>query len=465
MASAAYLQITPACTGIPRRVYTLPMCFPRTTGAKSCLFLFLLLGSFAAPAPAFSSQPSPPAQRAGDATASPSPHTSTTAYSLPPEKYEKAVAYSRAGYRLYFISVFWNIGILLLLLRFRFFPALRDFAETRAASPRWQAAIVVPATFAVLALLNLPIRLYWHSLSVHYQLSVQPWASWFWDWTKSQILTIVIAFLAIRLLFALIHRKPRTWWFHAWLCAIPFSVFLVFIAPWYIDPLFNKFSPLQEKYPQLTESIVRLTYAAGYPIPRDRIFLMDASAKTNAINAYVSGLGSSTRIVIWDTSIRKSTPDELLCIVGHEMGHYVMHHVAKGVSFFLALLLFALFLAYCLLEWLIARRGPAWGIRGPSDWAALGVLLLLLNVMSFFGAPVGNAFSRRQEHAADVYGLEVVQTLIPNANEVTARSFQVLGEEDLEDPNPPRFIVFWLYTHPPLNDRLRFALNFPHPPK
>ena len=135
------------------------------------------------------------------------------------------------------------------------------------------------------------------------------------------------------LLFAVMRRKPRTWWFYAWLGTIPLASFLIFITPIYIDPLFNKFEPLQEKHPQLVESIVTLTYAAGYPIPRSHMFLMQASAKTNTINAYVTGLGSSKRIVVWDTSIRKTSPDELLFIISHEMGHYVLNHVVKGFAF------------------------------------------------------------------------------------------------------------------------------------
>ena len=391
------------------------------------------------------------------ATASPPP---TASYRLPPEKYQKAIAYSRAGYRLYFLSVFWNLAVLLVLLRLGSIARLRDFAEGCSHRRILQAAIFVPSVFATLALLNLPIRLYWHQLSLNYQQSVQPWDSWFWDWTKAHLLTIVVATIVVLLLFSVIRSKPRLWWFYAWLGAIPFTLFFVFIAPWYIDPLFNEFQPLQEKYPQLTGAIVRLTEAAGHPVAQDRIVLMKASAKTNAINAYVTGLGSSTRIVIWDTSIQKSSADELLSIVGHELGHYVMHHVAKGVAFFLALLLPAFYVAYCLLRWAIARWGNIWGVENQSDWAALGVLLLVFNVMSFFGEPIGNAFSRKEEKEADLYGLEVVQGLVPNANEVAAHAFQVLGEEDLDDPDPPKFIVFWLYTHPPLNDRLRLAHDF-----
>ncbi len=409
-------------------------------------------------------QSAPATSQETTAPASPS-QNSTATYHLSPEKYQKAVAYSRAGYRLYFLSVFWNLAVILTLLRSGLIAKLRGFAESRSPSHFLQAVLFVPTLFALLALLHLPIRLYWHHLSLYYQQSIQPWGSWLWDWTKAELLSIALALLVVTLLFALIRSKPRSWWLFAWLGAIPLSLFLGFITPWYVDPLFNKFRPLQESHPQLIQSIGELSRRAGIPIPPDRMFLMEASAKTNAINAYVTGLGASKRIVIWDTSIRKTKPEELLFIVGHEMGHYVLGHVLKGFAYFLALLFFALFLAYRLLQWMIARWGSAWGIRGQSDWAGLGVLLLLLNIMSFFGEPIGNAISRMQEHAADAYGLQLIQGLFPNANEVAAHSFQVLGEEDLDDPNPPKFIVLWLYSHPPLNDRLQFAHDFGRPPK
>ena len=116
------------------------------------------------------------------------------------------------------------------------------------------------------------------------------------------------------------------------------ALFLFFISPWFVDPLFNKFVPLQPKHPELVESIERLTQRAGVPISPERMFLMEASAKTNELNAYVTGIGASKRVVIWDTTIAKTKPDELLVIVGHELGHYVLGHVVKGSSFFCGLL-------------------------------------------------------------------------------------------------------------------------------
>jgi len=455
---------------VPTHGYTLPMNSLLTSRFRSGLFRLTLLVISLAPAgyhvnaTPLQTAPATPQGTATPASTTPA-QNSTTTYHLSPEKYQKAIAYSRAGYRLYFLSVFWNLTIILFLLRSGFFAKLRSFVEARSRSYSFQAAIFVPALFALLALLHLPIRLYWHHLSLYYQQSIESWGPWLWDWTKALLLEIALALLVVTILFALIRSKPRSWWLFAWLGAIPLSLFLGFITPWYVDPLFNKFRPLQETQPQLVQSIGELSRHAGIPIPPDRMFLMEASAKTNAINAYVTGLGASKRIVIWDTSIRKTKPEELLFIVSHEMGHYVLGHVVKGFAYFLALLFFALFLAYRALQWMIARWGNAWRIRRQSDWAALGVLLLLLDIMSFFGEPLGNASGRMQEHAADAYGLQLIQGFFPDANEVAAHSFQVLGEEDLDDPNPPKFIVLWLYSHPPLNDRLRYAHNFGSPSK
>jgi Zn-dependent protease with chaperone function len=210
----------------------------------------------------------------------------------------------------------------------------------------------------------------------------------------------------------------------------------------------------------LVAAIGKLTRHAGVPIPPDRMFLMKASEKTNAIDAYVTGLGATKRVVVWDTTIQKATLNETLFIVGHELGHYVLGHIWKGFLFAAALLLVGFYALFRAVHWALSRWAGDWRIYGQEDWAAFAVLLLLVEIGMFLVAPVANAFSRMQEHAADVYGLEVVHGIVPDSSEVAARSFQVLGEVDLADPNPPEFIRFWLYSHPPLADRLSFAYNY-----
>ncbi len=380
-------------------------------------------------------------------------------YHLPPEKFRQAIAYARAWQRLYFFRVIYGLLILLLILRWRLAPKFRDRAE-RNSSRFLQVIVFAPLLLITLDLLELPASLYGHWLERKYEQSIQGWSSWFWDWGKGEILGLFFGTFLIWVLCAVIRRSPRRWWFYAWLAALPVVVALVFIGPVLIDPLFFKFEPLAGRQPQLTEQIEKMVQRAGLEIPPSHMFEMNASAKRKSVNAYVTGIGASKRVVVWDTTIAQMTQPQTLFVFGHEMGHYVLGHVPKGIlAFALALVVF-LYLAYRALHWLLARQGTRWGIRGVDDWASLPALLLLLSVFSFFATPVANAFSRYLEHQADTYGLEVIHGIVPNAPEVAAQAFQILGEIDLEEPDPPAFINFWLYNHPPLTERIIFARTY-----
>jgi Zn-dependent protease with chaperone function len=384
----------------------------------------------------------------------------TEQYTLSEDRYEKAVAYSRAGYTLYFVSYFVSIAVLLLLLRLGVAARFRDFAE-RVTGRRWlQAFVFVPLLIVTSDIFDLPVRVYWHSLSLRYEQSVQHWGSWFLDWAKEELVGTFFALILVLILFAVIRRSPRRWWLYFWFAALPILLGIIFINPLIIDPLFHKFEPLDKEHPQLVDAIQKLTEHAGIPIQRDRIFLMRASEKSNEINAYVTGVGASKRVVVWDTTLQKTSNDEALFIIGHELGHYVLGHVWKGFVFGAAALLVALYLIFRGLHWMLGRWGRDWQLYGLEDWASLAAFLFLLQVVMFLASPVVNGVTRMEEHAADVYGLEVIHGIVPNSEEVAAHAFQVLGEVDLEDPNPPPFIRFWLYSHPPVAERLVFAYSY-----
>lgn len=384
----------------------------------------------------------------------------TEQYTLSRERYEKAVSYSRVGYTLYFVSYFLGALVLLLILRLGVAVKFRDWAESVSDRKSIQCLVFVPLLILTIDLFDLPLRIYWHSLSLRYEQSVQHWGSWLVDWLKAEALGVGLAILLVMVLYVAMRRSPRRWWFYSWVASLVLLLFLFFISPWFIDPLFNHFEPLGNQYPQLVASIENLTQRAGVPIPADRIFLMRASEKTNAINAYVTGFGASKRVVMWDTTIAKTTNDEALFIVGHELGHYVLGHVATGFAFFGVALLLAFYIMFRALHWALHRWGAEWRIYGSEDWASLAVILLIFQILTFISSPVANGFSRMQEHAADVYGLEIIHGIVPNSEEVAAHGFQVLGELDLSDPNPPAFITFWLYSHPPLAERLVFAHTY-----
>ena len=384
----------------------------------------------------------------------------TEQYTLSHEKYKKAVAYSRADYTLYFVSYILGGIFLFLILRLGIATRLRDLAEG-ASENRWvQGLVFVPLLRLLVGVLGLPVRIYWHRLSLYYEQSVQGWSSWFWDWAKGQFVSLALWLVVVLVLFAVMRFSPRRWWLYFWPPAVLILFVLLVITPLVIDPLFNKFEPLSNQHADLVASIEKLTRRAGVPIPPERMFLMVASQKTNEVNAYVTGLGASKRVVIWDTLIQKTSNDETLFVVGHELGHYVLGHVVKGFLAGAAALLIALYLLFRGLHWALERWGHEWKISGAEDWASLVVLLLLLQVLLFFSSPAIHWFTRMQEHAADVYALEITHGLIQNSSEVAAHAFQVLGELDLSDPNPPPFITFWLYSHPPVAERLVFAHSY-----
>jgi Zn-dependent protease with chaperone function len=404
-------------------------------------------------------------ERAGSPQSAPSEsktreQTKTEQYTLSHERQEKAIAYSRAGYTLYFLSYFLGGLFLFLILRLGWAAKFRDIAETFSDRKWVQGLVFVPLLFLTIGVLDLPVHLYWHALSLHYQQSIQGWGSWFWDWSKGELLDVAFGIVLVLILFAVMRRSPRRWWLYFWFPAVLILLGLIVITPLVIDPMFNKFEPLSKEHADLVASIEKLTKHAGVPIPPERMFLMVASQKTNAINAYVTGLGASKRVVIWDTTIQKMSNEEALFVVGHELGHYVLGHVWQGFLWGAAGLLVALYLLFRGLHWALDRWGRDWKLYGQEDWASLAVLLLILQALLFVASPVISGISRMEEHAADVYGLEVIHGLIPNSEEVAAHAFQVLGELDLSDPNPPPFITFWLYSHPPLAERLVFAHSY-----
>ncbi|HWZ99770.1 MAG TPA: M48 family metallopeptidase [Candidatus Dormibacteraeota bacterium] len=384
----------------------------------------------------------------------------TEQYTLSHERYEKAVAYSRAGYTLYFIWIALGIAIVWLFLRLGIATKMRDFAEQLTENRFLQGIIFIPILLLAAELFELPVLLYWHSLSLRYQQSVQGWGSWMWDWAKEESLLVGGALVLGSILFWLIRRSPRQWWLQFWACALLIIFFIFFISPWFIHPLFYKYEPLDATNPELVTAIEKITQRAGLSIPRDHMFLMRASAKTNQINAYVTGIGASKRVVVWDNTINKSTLNETLFIFGHEAGHYVLGHVRNGFLFFAATFLIAMYACFWAMHFLLGKRGATWKIYGPQDLACLAVLLLIFKTFAFVGTPIESAFSRMEEHHADIFGLEVIHGIVPNSGDVAAHAFQVLGQEDLSDPNPPPFITFWLYSHPPLAERLVFAHTY-----
>jgi STE24 endopeptidase len=390
----------------------------------------------------------------------PKPASTAKSYTLSPDKYKRAVAYSHWQYGMYFLGVLWAVATLLAILKYRLAPRLRTWAENASRLRFVEAALFVPALLLVVDAARLPLDLFGHWLDLHYDQSIQGWASWAFDWSKSELLEFVLAIVLGWLLYAIIRRNPRRWWFYFWLASLPILVFMLFIEPLVIEPMFFQFEPLSLTQPNLVDSIEKVVARGDLAIPPDRIFLMKASEKLNSINAYVAGIGASKRVVVWDTTIAKMTPAQILFVFGHEMGHYVLGHIPKQIALLSALLLAALYAGYRVMIWALARWGPEWEIRGMEDWASLPLLLLIGTGCGFIATPITNGVSRYFEHQADVYGTEVTFSLIPPAAQTGAEAFQILGEVDLSEPDPNPLIEFWLYSHPSIAERIAFVQQY-----
>jgi STE24 endopeptidase len=390
----------------------------------------------------------------------PAPKKQTHEYSLPPDKLKQAIEYSHAGYWLHFGGEIYGIAVLLVVLQWGLAAKFRDWAEASSQNRFVQAMVFVPLIALTIDLFNLPLRLYGQHLERVYAQSVQSWASWFWDWTKGELLEFALGIILAFLLYEVMRRSPRRWWLYFWLASLPILFAIMFVEPFVIEPLFFQFQPLSQQHAALVSDLEKVVIRGGLAIPANRMFEMKASEKLNSLNAYVSGLGASKRVVVWDTTMAKMTTPETLTVFGHEMGHYVLGHVRNSVILASGFALILLFIGYHVMHRLFGRWGARWHIRDQADWASLPMLLLIAAVLSFLSEPISNGYSRWQEHQADVYGLEVIHGIVPESKEVTSQAFQVLGEVDLEEPNPTPFVEFWLYTHPSISERIAFAESY-----
>jgi STE24 endopeptidase len=383
-----------------------------------------------------------------------------TGYTLPPEKLAKAIRLNRDYTILDFAGTAWQILVLILLLTTQTLSRLEDWIK-RVTQKRWlQGVVYIPIFLLMILIADLPFGMMRHWLSVSYGLSIQHWGSWFLDHAKSTLIVLCIGTSILLALARLIRKFPRTWWAWFWAGSIPCIITATFLLPVFIDPLFNHFEPLTKSNPALVVALERVVARTGTAIPPNRMYLMKASEKLTVPNAYVTGIGATKRVVVWDTTIGMAPTDDILFIFGHESGHYVLNHIWKGIAFFVAFMLVMMWIGYRLVTWLVARYGRQWRIDSLEDWAAGGVLMLAFVLLSFLSDPIANTYSRSQEHEADVYGQEAIHGIVADPQATAQHSFQLLGEAYLEDPNPNRLLEFWSYDHPSTAHRAAFAADY-----
>lgn len=430
--------------------------------ALPAISLFFAL-SLIAPLPGAVARPPNAQTQASPATAQTNPPKAEERTPLPSAVRERAVRYSRRQYAIYFGGVALDLTIYAALWLCGFGVWLRNLADRLSRRLIIQCLVFVPIFWIVAGLIRFPLDYYaGYAVEHRFDLSTQDFASWLADWGKALGLTVLAAIVVVWILYRVIRRSPRRWWVWFWLITLPLALLLMFGEPYVIEPLFYKFTPLEETHPALTARIEEMLHRAGISIPESRIYKMNASSKTRALNAYVSGIGGSKRVVVWDTTLQEMTPDETLAVLGHETGHYVLHHIIKEFVLDELVALGAFLLGFILVGWAVRHWGPRTQTASAGDLASLPVLMLILTALLFVASPLYCGISRHYEHQADQYGLELSYGVVPNPNAAMVGAFRVLAKADLADPDPNPFIRFWIFTHPPLEKRIRFAQRY-HP--
>lgn len=365
---------------------------------------------------------------------------------------EKAARYYQSGIALWFVNTIWSLLIPGLFLFTGFSARIRDWAQKLGR--KWFFVIIL--YFIIFIVLNyiidFPLSYYQDFSREHaYDLSNQTFSKWLGDSLKELLVGLILGSLFLWIPYLLLKKSPKRWWLYTSILFIPFLVFILLIAPIWIDPLFNDFGPMKDK--GLEKKILALADKAG--IQGSRVYEVNKSVDTKTVNAYVTGFGDTKRIVLWDTTLAKLNDQEVLIVMGHEMGHYVLGHVWKGILFFSLLVLITLYVAYKTAGLLIARYKDRFGFDRLSDIASLPLILLLISAFSLVITPIGFTFSRYQEHEADRFGLEAVQD-----NHAAAMAFVKLQQENLSNPRPGWLSKLWRSSHPPLGERIDFSNEY-----
>ena len=352
---------------------------------------------------------------------------------------------------LYFAGTAWVWGSLWLVLKAGWAARLRRLADGVTENRFLRDSIWFGSFLVLMAILLLPLDLVSGFVVPHrFDLSNQSLAEWGIESLKTLAVGIVIGSPIAAAAMLLIRRKPDRWWLWLWTGTIPLALASVLLAPLVIEPLFNDFRRLSDR--GLEERLLSLAASVG--IEQSDVYQVDKSKQTRTMNAYVTGLGVSKRIVLWDTLLEKMDDDEVVFVMAHEMGHYVRHDIWKGMGFGLAIMFGVFWAGSKIAEAGVARNGEEWGIEELSDPAAIPWYLLILAVGSFLLSPVFAGYSRTVEHAADVFALEYT-----GLNEAGARAFIKLAEGSKVDPTPHPLMKFWRYSHPPLSERIEFVLK------
>jgi STE24 endopeptidase len=376
----------------------------------------------------------------------------TNAYlaQIPADAKARSDAYFEGGYWMILWDFLYGAVILLLLLNLGWSGAMRDVAERVTRFKPVQTIVYWVQYLVLTTILGFPLSVYEDYFRGHkYGLATQTFGPWMVDQLKGLGVGLVLGGILAVLLFGIVRRLQRTWWIWGAFVTWCFLIFVALIVPVYITPIFNKVTRLDD--PKVTQPILSLARANG--IPAHDVYEIDASRQTTRMSANVSGFGSTMRITLNDNLLRRGSPEEIQAVMGHEMGHYVLHHIYKDILFFGVVVVIAFAFLQWSLKWSLQRWGEKWKIHGIDDTAVLPLVVLLVSVFVFFVTPILNTQTRTTEGEADMYGLNASRQ--PDG---FAQAAIHLGEYRKMNPGPVEEWIF--FDHPSGRNRIYAAMRW-----
>lgn len=369
---------------------------------------------------------------------------------LSPKEKARSDAYFEGGYVLQVVDLIYALGVAAVLLWPGFSRRMREQAERITTRRFWQAPFYVIGYTVATTVLTLPLTVYERFFREHhYGLSNMTLGGWFGDFTIQFLASLAGSVILLTVIYTVIRATKRAWWLWGAGVTVIFLIVQVMIAPVFIAPLTNHYTPLPES--GMRNAILSL--ARGNGIPAKNVYVYDASKQTKAISANVSGMLGTTRISLNDNLLNRGTPSEVLAVLGHEMGHYVMGHVTSLIIEFGLVIVFAFWFVDRGFRWTVARFGAKWGVRDIDDPAGLPVVMAVISVFFFIATPVTNTIIRTHEIQADIFGLNAVRQ--PDA---FATSALKLAEYRKMDPSPLEEFVF--FDHPSGKHRIYEAMRW-----
>jgi STE24 endopeptidase len=402
------------------------------------------------PAP-LATLPAPPAAASG-ASGAIDVAAATRAYLdvLTPDQKAKSDAYFEGGYWLILWDFLWVSAIYLLLLQTGLSAKMRDRAERMTRFQPVQTLLYGFQFLVVLTVLELPINFYENFVREHaYGMSNLTAGAWFGEEGKGFIISLILGGIALVGLYAIVRHIPRTWWVWGSIAAIAFSAFIAVIVPVAIVPVFNHPTRLADQ--RVVQPILSLARANG--IDAKEVWQIDASKQTKRMSANVSGLLGTERITLNDNLLARASLPEIEAVMGHEMGHYVLNHVYKGLMEIGIILVIGFALVNLFFERLRLRYEGKWQVRGIGDLAGLPLVALLFGAYFFLMTPVLNSIIRTQEYEADIFGLNASRQ--PDG---FAEAAIHLSEYRKMEPGPLEEILF--YDHPSGRTRIHSAMRW-----